>query len=225
MLPILAALPSLIGSVITAVASIGPAVAGFCANVLPNLALYINKGLEVMKTIAQVANAIATIMNIFKPNENVDEMGDRAMQAAEKGIVPEQFDSHQDYVDGLRSFELDPEKNKDKPMEKIVAGLAVVSGGLDEKLDLTEGTAGQLFNLAGANPGYFTADRLAQYLKSGINIADVLAYFADQLGGAESLEVEQGLVELDKAQSPEQDDTSIRARLYEAQDSIKAADS
>lgn len=222
--PLLAFLSPIVSAVSAAVASIGPAVAGFCANVLPTLAIYIEKGLEVMKMIAQVANTLATAMGIFQPDEAVDDMGDRALQAAEQGIVPDQFDSHAEYVDALRCFDLDPYKNKDKPLEKIVAGLAVVSSGLDDKLGLAEGTSGQLFPLVGANPDYFSGDRLTQYLKSGQDIAAVADYFAGKLGGAESLDVEDGLVDLEKNRAPEQDDTSIRARLYQAQSAIQATE-
>lgn len=223
--PLLAFLTPIVSAVSAAVASIGPAVAGFCTNVLPTLAVYMEKGLEVMRVIAQVANTISTVMGILRPNETVDDMGDRAMQAAAQGMAPEQFDSHADYMDALRSFEFDPELNKGKPMEKIVAGLAVVSAGMDDKLGMAEGTAGQLFALVGASPDYFSADRLTQYLQSGQDIAAVVDYFAGKLGGAESLDVEDSLVNLEKAHSPEQDDTSIRARLYEAQNTAQAVES
>lgn len=214
-------LSHIVSAVSTAVASIGPAVAGFCTNVLPTLAVYIEKGLGFMQMIAQVANTVATVMDILQPNETVDDIGDRALQAAAQDITPEQFDDHTDYVNALRSFSLIPDQNKDKPMEKIVAGLAVVSAGLDGKLGMTDGTAGQLFTLVGADSDYFSADRLTQYLKSGQDIAALVDYFAGKLGGAESLEVEDDLVNLEKTRSPEQDDASIRSRLYEAQNTTQ----
>lgn len=220
--PLLAVFSPIVSAVSAAVSSIGPAVGAFCTNVLPVLAVYIEKGLEVMKVIAQIAQIIGAAMDILRPNETVDDMGDRALQAAERGIVPEQFDSHAAYMNALRSFDLDPELNKNKPMEKIVAGLAVVSAGLDGKFGMAEGTAGQLFILVGANPEYFSAERLTQYLKSGQDIAAVVDYFAGKLGGAESLDVEDSLVNLEKANTIEPNDASIRARLYQAQDAVQA---
>lgn len=220
--PILAGLASAAFSAVSAaVATIGPAVGAFCANVLPTLGVYLAKGIEVMKSIGQVAQLVATVVDIFRPNETVDDMGDRALQAAEQGITLEQFDDHAAYVEALRNFELDPEKNKDKPMEKIVAGLAVVSTGLDQKLHLADGTAGHLWTLVGANPGYFTANRLSEYLQSGRDVAGIIDYFSGKLGGAESLEVEDALVTLDAQLNPNQNDTSLRERLYQVQHDVQ----
>lgn len=222
--PLLAVFSPIVSAVSTAVASIGPAVAGFCTNTLPTLAIYIEKGLDVMKIIAQTANTLATAMDILRPGETAADMGDRALQAAAQGIDPEGFESHADYMDALRGFALDPDLNKDKPMEKIVAGLAVVSAGLDDKLGAADGTVGQLFAMVGANADYFSTERLTRYLKSGQDIAAVVDYFAGKLGGAESLDVEEILVNLEKANTTDSNDASIRTRLYQAQDAVQATD-
>ncbi len=209
-------------AVVSAVSTIGPAVAGFCANVLPKLGPLLAQGLEALKVVAQVANAVMQVIGIFKEGESVDGMGDRAMQAAEQGITPDQFDDHAEYVEKLRSFELDEAKSaKIDPMQKIVSGLAVASAGLDEKFNMSEGAAGGLWVLAGANPDYFNADRLTQFLKTGQDIRSIIDYFEGKIGGSESLEVEDALVELDKTTAPDQDEKSIRAQIYDAADAVQ----
>lgn len=217
--PIIAAAFS---AVVAAVSTIGPAVAGFCANVLPKLGPLLAQGLEALKVVGQIANTVAQIMGIFKEGESAEDMGDRAMQAAEQGITPDQFDDHAEYVDKLRNFELDEEKSaKTSPVQKIVSGLAVASAGLDDKLNLPEGTAGGLWVLAGAKPDYFNADRLSQFLKTGQDIRSIIDYFEGKMGGAESLDVEDELVALDKSTAPEQDEKSIRAQIYGAADTVQ----
>lgn len=209
-------------AVVSVVSSIGPAVAGFCANVLPKLGPLLAQGLDALKLVGQIADTVAHIMGIFKEHESVEDMGDRAIQAAEQGVTPDQFNDHAEYVDTLRNFELDEEKSaKTSPMQKIVSGLAVASAALDEKLNTPEGTAGGLWVLAGANPDYFNADRLTQFLKTGQDIRSIVDYFEGKMGGAESLDVEDELVALDKAAAPEKDEQSIRAQIYGAADSVQ----
>lgn len=216
--PFIAAAISAVGS---AIASIGPAVASFATTVLPRLLPYISKGLEVMQTIGQVAQVVSQVLGLLKPGEKIDEMGERAMQAAEQGITPDSFDNHDAYMNELRNFELDPSKKSD-PMAKIIAGLAVVSHGLDEKLGVPEGTAGQLWPLVAADGQYFTAEKLLQLVQTGQNIADVVDYFTGKLGGAESLEVEEKLIKLDKEIHPEMDEHTLREQLFKHQEQVQA---
>ena len=207
---------------VTAVSSIGPAVAGFCTQVLPKLAPLLTQGLEALKEVAKIANTVMQIVDIFKTGETVDDIGDRAMQAAEQGITPDKFSDYDQYVDELRSFELDEDKSaKASPMQKIVSGLAVASAALDEKLNAPEGTAGGLWVLAGTGPDYFNADRLTQFLKAGQDVRSIIDYFEGKMGGAESLDVEDELVALDKAAAPEEDEQSIRTQIYGAADTVQ----
>jgi hypothetical protein len=217
--PIIAAAFS---AVTTAVASIGPAVAGFCTNVLPKIVPLLEKGLEILKFVANIANTISTVFGIFNEKETVEDIGDRALQAAEQGITPDEFEDHAGYMDALRNFELDNEKSeKLSPTEKIVSGLAVAGRGLDEKFGTPEGTMGNLWLLAGAKPDYFNAEKLTQLLKTGQDIMSVVDYFEGTLGGGESLEVEDKLVALDKAQSPDQEEKSIRSHIYAAAEAVQ----
>ena len=73
-------------AIISTVATIGAAVSTFCTTTLPALIPYIEKGLEVMQLIAKVAEGVATVLDIFNPSDNIEDMGDRALQAAEQGI-------------------------------------------------------------------------------------------------------------------------------------------
>lgn len=219
MIPIIAAAFS---AVVSAVSSIGPAVAGFCTNVLPKIAPLLETGLEILKVVSKIANIVSQVLGIFKPNESVEDVGDRAIQAAAQGVTPDLYETHADYMEALRDFKLDPDKSLElKEEQKIAAGLAVAGRGLDEKMGTVEGTAGSLFWLAAARPDYFSADKLTQILKTGQDITSIVEYFEGKLGGGESLEVEDKLVELDKGMSPEKDEQSIRAQIYAAADAVQ----
>ena len=89
-------------AVVSAVSSIGPAVASFCANVLPKLGPLLAQGLEALKVVGQIANTVMQVMSIFKEGESVEDMGDRAIQAAEQGVTPDQFDDTMRRIRAIR---------------------------------------------------------------------------------------------------------------------------
>lgn len=209
-------------AVASAVTSIGPAVAGFCANVLPKIAPLLEKGLEILRVVEGIANTVSQVMGIFNSHETAENIGDRAIQAADKGLTPDQFENHGEYMSALRDFELDPAKSeKLSDSQKIVSGLAVAGRGLDEKFGSAEGTMGNLWWLAAAKPDYFAADKLTQFLKTGQDIMSIVDYFEGKLGGGESLEVEDKLVELDKKMSPDTEEKSIREKIYATATSVQ----
>ena len=209
-------------AIISTVATIGAAVSTFCTTTLPALIPYIEKGLEVMQLIAKVAEGVATVLDIFNPSDNIEDMGDRALQAAEQGIKPDQFDEFSNYLIALRGLDdFNPNKNSDKTMEKIVAGLAIAGAGIDQKFDWAEGTAAQYWPLVGASTEYFTADKFLQIIATGSSISAVANYFTGKLGGAEALHVEDALVQMESKTHPNLDPNTIRAEIYAQQDKVQ----
>lgn len=202
-------------AVASAVTSIGPAVAGFCANILPKIGPLLSKGLDVLKVVEGIANTISQLMGVFKPDEKAEDIGDRAIQAAEKYVTPDQFETNANYMDFLRSFEPNPKRSENiTASEKIISGLSIAGRGLDEKFKQPEGTMANLWLLAATKPEYFDAEKLSQLLKSGPDVLSVMDYFEGKLGGGDSLEVEDALVELDKKIKPDADEKSIREKIY-----------
>ena len=213
-----------ISAVAYVVSSIGPAVAEFCASVLPRLAPLLEKGMDILRMVEKIADTVSHAMGIFTGTDTTGDVGDRALQASDEGITPDQFENHADYMNALRHIDLDPDKSaKLTDAQKIVSGLAVAGRGLDDKFGSPEGTMGNLFWLAAANPEYFNADKLTQYLKTGQDIMSIVDYFDGKLGGGESLEVEDGLVQLDKNINPDADEKSIREQIYAAADTVQGA--
>lgn len=213
---------SAFSAVVTAVSTIGPAVVGFCTNVLPKILPLLEKGLGILNTVGNIANTVSTVLGIFNGKDTVEDIGNRAIQAAAKDITPDKFEDHAEYMNALRDFDLNPGKSKTiTPIEKIVAGLAVAGRGLDEKFYTPEGTMSNLWFLASTNPDYFNAEKLTQWVKTGQDIMTIIDYFEGKLGGGEALEIEDKLVALDKAESPEQEEKSIRAQIYAAADAVQ----
>lgn len=78
--------------------------------------------------------AVGALLGILKPNENIEELGAKAMEADKK---PEDFDSNAEYIDYLRNeVTLDQEKfKKATEVEKAArtaVGASIVVKGIEE---------------------------------------------------------------------------------------------
>lgn len=228
--PFIAAAISMVASVVAAVtpviAAIGPAVATFCTTVLPKVVPVLIGGLEKLSTFVSVVQAVLQIMQIFRPDDKLNDIGDRAIQAARQDIKPENFDSFEAYMEEIRAFELDPaESGKITDTEKFAAGLAVGAQGLDEKFNVREGTMANLWPLVAKNPEYFSSERLTALLSSTTDVISLLKYFEGNLAPAAAAETEGKIVAAEKAMAPEKTEAAIHSELDSAIEHFKKPDS
>lgn len=209
-----------IGSAISsAVSSIGSAVSSFCTTVLPKIVPVLE---QVGEAIKAIANVVLTVLGVFKPDENVEDIGDRVLQAAESGIKPDKFEDFEQYMEEIRNFKLDPDKSaRLTRAEKLAAGLAVGTLGLEKKLDVSEGSLGPIWMLVASNPDYFNAERLTNLLQTGSNVLNVIRYFEGKLGPADAISVEKTLIDLETKMSPEKSDKAVYDELDAAKDAVR----
>jgi len=174
------------------VSKIGSSVAAFANDIKPTLGPLLATLAQVVphpvvKALATFANALLHVLAIFKPDETVDDMGERAMQAAEDGITPDKFENFDEYMAELRSFELDPEvAEKRSKVEKITAGLGIATAGIEDKFNLATGSLNHLWLLPVSNSEYFTPDRVKSLLENGKLIGDISAYLEKRMSGEEA---------------------------------------
>lgn len=228
--PIFAAAISAITSVVSAItpviASIGPAVASFCTTVLPKVVPALIGSLEKLNTFVGVVQSVLQIMQIFRPGDQLKDIGDRSIQAARQDIKPENFDSFDAYMEEIRAFKLDPaESEQITDAEKYAAGLAIGAQGMDEKFNVREGTMANLWPLVANNPEYFNSIRLNSLLNSTTDVISLLKYFEGKLGPAASAETEGKIVAAEKAMAPEKSEAAIYAQLDAAVEQFKKPES
>lgn len=206
---------SSVGSAISsAVSSIGSALSSFASGVGTVIGSVIEALTPVAKAIGSFANAFLQGLGILKPDEKVEDMGDRALQAAEEGITMDTFDGFEEYMNALRDFEPDPEKSKSySPGAKLVAGLGVGTKGVEEKFNAEPGSLDAMWLLPMSNPEYFTPERMQGLVSSGRLCGDTFAYLEKRLTGGESRTFEKAL-EIDE--SGNAIDTDERGELYQA---------
>jgi hypothetical protein len=210
------------GAIASAVSSIGPAVSSFCTTVLPRIAPVLDQVGQILKT---VANVVFSVLEIFRPGEDVEEMGDRALQAAGQGITPEKFETFDEYMAEIRNFQLDPEKSAATgSAEKVTAGLAIGTVGLEKKFDTPEGALGPIWLLAAANPAYFTADRLISIVQTGSHVLNIVRYFEGKLGPADAVNARDTLMDLERKRTPEMTDAALYEEISAARTAVTQLD-
>ena len=182
----------------------------------------VNAGVGILSSVGSVAANLLQGLGLWGKKETPEDIGDRAFQAHEQGIFPDTFENFGQYMDSLRTFDLDPKKSADSTTEqKIFKGLEVAGRALEDKYNAPTGSMANVWVLAAANPEYFTSDRFQSMLNSGVDIASVVDYFEGKLGGGESLEIEDQLVDIDQQTHSDKSDEASREEIYAAVETAK----
>lgn len=206
-------------AIASSVATIGTAVSSFAATIAPTLGSILTTLKTYAEPLAKFANTFLQLLDILKPGEKIDDMGDRALQAADKGITMDKFEKFDDYMNALRKFELDPEQSaKNSPVAKLVAGVGISTIGVEDKFNAQRGSLNALWLLPLVNPGYFTPEKMQGWLAAGKLGGDILAYLDRRQSGGEARSFE-------KALETGPNEASIpgveKEKLYEALDSAR----
>lgn len=162
-----------VGSIVTAAVSV--------SKVLVSVGLAV----QGLKMIGNAIGSIAKALGIIKPERDVEELGDRALQAEEQGITPDQYSSYAAWVRDIEKDDwgYDPEKNKDMdPEKKIEKGVEVSSGVAIESFP--ELPIQEFLTLAGTNQDFFTMDRMAEIGKLANTDVDAFGKIINYVTGA-----------------------------------------
>lgn len=172
--------------------------------------------------VTRVFGALAQMLGIFKSNEDIEDMGDRAIQAGEAGIQMEKYSNYDEYMTAIRNFELDPEKSKEIDKDKkLLTGIGLASKGIEDKFDLPEGTGGILATMVALNSAYFTEKRLDTWLKSdSIDVGTMISYFDNKLGPADNLSTVESIIKTEKTISSSKSDMEIYKEVVAAKDML-----
>lgn len=201
----------------SAVSGIGSALNSAASYFGSGLSAALSAGGSLLGTVGNVASNLMHGLGLFKKNETLPDMGDRALQAEAQDIKPQHFDNFSQYIDKLRNFELDPEKSKVITQDqKTFKGLEVAGRALEDKYNAPEGGMANVWALAAQSPEFFTSERFESILGSGMDITIIADYFDGKLGAGEALEIEDELVNNDQAAHPGKDETASREGIYAA---------
>ena len=209
-----------VGSAIcSSISAIGSAVSSFASTVAPVIGSIINSLPAIAEGIGRFANAFLQGLGILKPKEEIQDIGERAIQAAEQGITMDNFSDFDSYMQSLRDFPLDEDvSNRRGKAEKIVSGLAVGTVGVEDKFNYERGSLNGVWLLNVANPGYFTPERVLDFVSTGCLCADIYGYLENRLSGGDARTMEKNMEANLQGKSAPRNEIE---KLYQALDQSK----
>ena len=132
----------LFGAFLGVVSSAVSVVSNALSSVAGSLGSFVSNALKIagpwIGTISNIVSAVAKALGALNQEDNLDELGAKAMQADKK---PEDFDSYQEYIEYLRNeIKLDKEKfEKAGEVEKLArkaVGTGIAMKSINEKKDV-----------------------------------------------------------------------------------------
>lgn len=139
----------------------------------------ISVNIDILRVIGKILGAIGEALGIIPPGKEMEEVGDKALQAEEAGITPDKFRNYEDYRKAVEGYETDPEKSKQytaeqkiqKAIEYEVAALLCTY----PKLPVSD-----IVMTVAQNHKYFTEARVAQLgalAKDHVELLGDIAHF------------------------------------------------
>lgn len=126
--------------------------------------------LGVLKVVSAVMETVAKVLGVIRPDEKIDELGEKTLQAAEAGITIETCgNDFAKYQQEIRNFEIDPEKAENRPKEdKLCAGIAFVEQGISQKYPFL--SIASMYPLIAMKHDFFTVARVASYAQTAVEL-------------------------------------------------------
>ena len=150
---------------------------------------------------------------MIKPETEVEDLGDKALQAEQDGIVPENFDSYEEYMKTVEDYETDPERSKQISQEdKMRKGLELISGVMIEKFK--DFPMSDLLVSMGKNIDFFTPEKVGELAGVIMKEPNVIGDLSGYLSGAEKNDAKlesaiDTLASVTKMVEPEKNDVEI----------------
>lgn len=208
---------------------------GAVAAVIGKINPYIATALTVLNLCCAIAKVVGVCCEILKPNEEIEDMGERVIQADEQGISLESCQNDfNKYIEKIRSMKIDPEKAALHTMEqKLAAGFLLVEKGLSALKPEQQITP--IIPLALLAPE-FTKERIKAWtdysMKTGTSLGSIAKFFLGELydklnpesSGGNRINIEDGrkaAVNVEKEMSPQSDDSDIGENINKVKKSIE----
>ncbi|MCY0965176.1 hypothetical protein [Parathalassolituus penaei] len=208
-----------VSNVVSSICRVGGAIASTVAQIAPVLKPLIATMHPVVRAVVAVLTVVGQALNILKPDEKVEELGDRALQAAEQDetLVPENFSDYNEYLKEIRSIELDPEKTEKnlKDGSAVLTGLATVATAIEKGNNLREGSAVDLLKVVIADPDFFNSYRLKSLITENADFGSILKYIDGKLGNAETDALYDKLFSIEKNTNPAAERGQFEGALYD----------
>ena len=156
-----------------------------------------NLGLSLATKVGEAIKAVGVSLNILRPEDNMDELGEKAM-LSDKG--PDDFESMSAYIDHLRNdVSLDKQKfdnlsDADK-LARASIGASITLKGINEKLDTVVSPSFMATVASLDLDAKEIIGTIKSYKENGLNTADYKLYVNNELSIAETRKHGSALVQ------------------------------
>ena len=103
-----------------------------------------------INAVSSVCPFIVKFLGVMKEKDNLEDLGERSLQAEESGIRPENYQKFEDYQKAIDNFEIDPKK-KHRPEDCLNRGIDHVN--LASKMKMPELNLEAVINYLGKVDG------------------------------------------------------------------------
>ena len=142
--------------------------------------------LDVIKTIANVCSSIAKALGVCKENENIEDVGERALQAEEKtGKTLKDYPSFEEYQKAINSFEIDPKINHTE-VEKYTRGIDEIFRAIKVKAENLDITSVLEYVAKFGAEGFFTPTNINSILATGSKAPELLSNILSVLNNTQN---------------------------------------
>lgn len=173
--------------------------------------------IDAIKVIAKAVMGLAKALGLVPENTKPEDLGDKAIQAEQAGIIPEKYDSYASYMKAVQEFKVDPEKSKQISAEEKYAKCAEIASALmTEKFG--EGMGEFILSTAINNKDFFDEKMMGELGKVINGDSSMIGKISDLVNGKEKDEnVLQGtistLAAVYKSANPTVSDSDALARV------------
>lgn len=173
--------------------------------------------MSLISVVGPAISAICKALGLMKQEEKVEDLGDKAIQAEEAGIRPEDYKRYKDYMNAVENFEVNPEKSKNISQEdKLRRGTQMAAGALQEQYPNAQ--IEKLIELSANNPGIFTDKRFAELGKLVAEDPESMNTIVNYLEGTDKsgscmAEAIKLLGAMEKAENPRMSDMDVAEKV------------
>jgi hypothetical protein len=181
---------------------------------------FLDMGIEKLEKVGKVIEKIAKVLGIIKPEEKVEDIGDRAMRSDKK---PEDFDSTNDYIEYLRENirAASKEELEARPLEERLArrsvGNALLSKAIGEKKSFEIPVEFWKETVSLGLDAKEIDTFLTKFQNAGIAPSEFLKYLKRELDLKEESKIDSALVDAYKELEPEADIKEIEEKVVRMQ--------
>jgi len=211
---------SAVSSVVSsAVSVVSSAVKAVGSVVVEGAKKFLEMGIEKLEKVVTILETIAKALGIIKPEEDTEELGNKAMKADKK---PEDFDSTNEYIEYLRNeIRSSKEELEALPLEERLArkavGSALLSKAISEKKSLEIPVEFWKETVSLGLDAKEIDQFLTKFKNAGIAPSDFLKYLKRELDTKEESKMDSVLVEAYRELEPDVDIKDIEEKIVNLQ--------